>query len=179
MLRVVRSDDRRSWGILASCFCRRVDPDRLGKSFPARRPVNEALGMRRVGGQARPIPDVQPRLGPAVVHVDRRQIPQATVMMRVVVPPEQRVADGPRILDRSEAIGKLRPIFERPELGFRKRIVVAHAALAASQQIVATWIKGYRDREIIFHSARLPGNAALRACASLFPAETEKRMSCS
>src|SRR5439155_24892457 len=111
MLRVVRSDDRRPWSILASRFCRRVDPDRLGKSFPARRPVNEALGMRRVGGQARPIPDVQPRRGPAVVHVGRRQIPQATVMMRVVVPPEQIVADGAGVLDGAEAVRKLRPVF--------------------------------------------------------------------
>ena len=48
-------------------------------------------------------------------------------MMRVVVPREQRVADRARILDRAEAVRKLRPVFERPELGFGKRIVVAHA----------------------------------------------------
>jgi hypothetical protein len=64
-LRVVRSGDSRAWGILASRFRRRVYPDRLGKRFPRGGPVNEALGMRRVGGQARPIPDVQPRRGPA------------------------------------------------------------------------------------------------------------------
>src|SRR5713226_9754399 len=33
---------------------------------------------------------------------------------------------------------------------------------------VSCWLKGDRDREVDFHSARLPGNAALRACASLF-----------
>ena len=36
----------------------------------------------------------------------------------------------------------------------------------------------YRYREIIFHSASLPGNAALEASTSLFPGETEKYMSC-
>jgi hypothetical protein len=141
MLRVVRNDERHSRGILASRLCRRVDPDRLGRSFSARRPLNEALGMRRVGGQARPIPGVQPRRGSAVVHVGRRQIPQATVMMRVVVPPEQRVADHPRILDRPETIGKLRPICERRELGFRRRIVVARArarGLAAMPRSVSS-----------------------------------------
>jgi hypothetical protein len=132
MLRVVRGDDRRSWGILASRFCRRVDPNRLGKGFLPRRALDEALWMRRVGGEARAMPGLEDRRRPAVVHVGRRQVPQTTVMMRIVVPPEQGVADRPRILDRSESVRKFRPILEGPELGFGKRIVVAHARARAA-----------------------------------------------
>ena len=71
--------------------------------------------------------DLKDRRGAAVVDVGRREIGQAAVMMRVVVPREQIVADGAGIFDRAEAIGKLRTVFERAELRFRKRVVVAHA----------------------------------------------------
>src|SRR3990172_7635723 len=127
MLRVVRGDDRRCWGILASRFDWRIAPNGLGQGLETRWPLDEALGMRRVGGEPRPMTDLQDRRRTAVVDVGRRQIPQATVMMRVVVPPEEGVTDRPRILDRAEAVRKLRPIFDRPEVGFRKRVVVAHA----------------------------------------------------
>ena len=83
--------------------------------------------MRRVSGLARVIPALQHRRGAAVVHIGRRQIPQAAVMMRVVVPRDQVVADRARILEGAEAARKLRSVFDRPELGFGKRIVVAHA----------------------------------------------------
>ena len=46
------------------------------------------------------------------------EIPQATVMMRVVVPPEKAVADRARILNRAEAVGKLGTRLDRSELGF-------------------------------------------------------------
>jgi hypothetical protein len=71
--------------------------------------LDEALGMRRVGGEARVMPGLEDRRRTAVMYVGRRQIPQATVMVRLVVPPEQRMADRARILDRAEAIGKFRP----------------------------------------------------------------------
>ena len=63
----------------------------------------------------------------AVMHVGRREIAQAAVMVGVVVPREQVVRDGAGVFEGAEAIGKLRPVFERAELGFGKRIVIAHA----------------------------------------------------
>jgi len=71
--------------------------------------------------------DFEYRGGAAVVDVGWREIAQPAVMVRVVVPREQIVADGAGVFDRAEAIRKLRPVFERAELRFRKRIVVADA----------------------------------------------------
>lgn len=46
MLRVVRGDDRRSWGILGGRFRRRIDPNRVRQDFEARWALHEALGVR-------------------------------------------------------------------------------------------------------------------------------------
>ena len=107
MLRVVRGDERRSWGILAGRFRRRIDPHRLWKGFEAGRALHEALGRRCRGGQARLVPDLQDQRRAPVMDVAGCEIPQATVRMRVVVPPEEAVADRARILNRAEAVGKL------------------------------------------------------------------------
>ena len=66
MLRVGRSDDRRSWGILAGRFRRRIDPHRVRQDFEARRALHEALGMRGVRGQARVMTDLEHRGGAPV-----------------------------------------------------------------------------------------------------------------
>ena len=71
--------------------------------------------------------DLEDRGGATVVDVGRREIAQPAVMVRVVVPREEIVADRAGVFDRAEAIRKLRPVFERAELRFGKRIVVAHA----------------------------------------------------
>lgn len=81
----------------------------------------------------RAMPDLQHRGGAAVVHVRRCQVLQATVMMRVVVPREQRVADRARILDRAEAVRELRAVLEGPELGFRARRVRVTATITAEK----------------------------------------------
>jgi hypothetical protein len=99
MLRVVRDDDRRSWGILVRRFRRRVDPNGVRQGFDARPALHEALGMRGIRGQARAMTDLEDR-GGAEVDDRRREIGQAAVMMRVVVPREQIVADGAGIFDR-------------------------------------------------------------------------------
>ena len=127
MLRVDRGDDRRSWGILGGRFRRRIDPNRVRQDFTARRALHEALGMDRVGGQARAVTDLQDRRRTAVVDIGRREMAQAAVMMRVVVPREEIVADAATVGDRAEPIRKLRPVFERPKLGFGRGIVVADA----------------------------------------------------
>ena len=63
----------------------------------------------------------------AVMHGGRCEIAQAAVMVGVVVPREQVVRDGARVFEGAEACGKLRSVFEGAELGFGKRIVIAHA----------------------------------------------------
>ena len=82
--------------------------------------------MSGVGGQARAVADLEDGGRAAVVHIGRREIGQAAVMMRVVVPREEIVADGAGVFERAESIRKLRAVFERAELRFGERIVVAH-----------------------------------------------------
>jgi hypothetical protein len=48
-------------------------------------------------------------------------------MVRIVVPREEIVAHAAGVFDRTEPIGKIWPVLERPELGFGKWIVGAHA----------------------------------------------------
>ena len=74
MLRVVRRDDRRPWGIVAGRVRRWIDPNRRRQGFDARRPLHEAFGVRDVGGQARAVTDLEDRRGAAVVDVGRRDI---------------------------------------------------------------------------------------------------------
>jgi hypothetical protein len=127
MLRVSRGDDRRSWGLLAGRFRRRVDPNGVRQDFEARRALHEALGMRGVRGQARVVTDLEYRGGAPVVDVGRRELAQPAVMVRVVVPREEIPAHAAGVFNGAESIRKLRSVFERAELRFRKRIVVARA----------------------------------------------------
>src|SRR5207247_28400 len=97
------------------------------EGFPgAASPARSARNARRTR-PACVMTDFEYRGGAAVVDVGWREIAQPAVMVRVVVPREQIVADGAGVFDRAEAIRKLRPVFERAELRFRKRIVVADA----------------------------------------------------
>ena len=127
MLRVVRGDGRGSWGILDGRVCRRIDPHRRGQRFWSWRPVDEALGMGGVRGAARTMANLEHLVGAPIVHVGWRQIAQAAVMVRVVVPREEIVADATRVLERAKSIRELRSVFEGAELGFGERIVIAHA----------------------------------------------------
>ena len=70
---------------------------------------------------------VSGRGGAAVVDVGRREIAEAAVMVRVVVPREQIAADAARVFERAEPVRKLGAVLQGPELRFRERIVVAHA----------------------------------------------------
>ena len=122
---VVRPDDRRSWGILrCRFFDRRVDPDRGRQIGRARRSVDEAFGMRHIrGGQHHGTLRAH-RGGLAEVDDRRLQETEPAVVMLVVVPAKEQLAERAAIFDRSEALRKLRAVFERPEVGFGKRIVV-------------------------------------------------------
>ena len=71
-----------------------------GQGFAARRPLHEALGMGGVGREARVVTDLKDRGRAPRVDVGGREIAQATVVMRVVVPREEIVADRARVFDR-------------------------------------------------------------------------------
>ena len=71
--------------------------------------------------------DGEDRGGAAVVDVGRREITEAAVMVRVVVPREQIAADAARVFERAEPVRKLGAVLQGPELRCRERIVVAHA----------------------------------------------------
>src|ERR1700680_3937391 len=128
---VVRGDDRRSWGILSGRFFRRrVDPHRgrqIGRLWPS---LDEALGMRRVGGGEDVLPMRAHRSGPAEVDNGGREEAEPAVTALVVVPAKKVLPERAAILDRSESFRKLGTVLERLELRFRERIVVGHLRAA-------------------------------------------------
>ena len=56
MLEVVWGDDRRSWGILAGRFRRRIDRHLPRQGLQLRSPVHEAFRVRRMRSQAHLMP---------------------------------------------------------------------------------------------------------------------------
>ena len=64
--------------------------------------MHEPLGMGGVGGQPCAVTVRQDRRGAAVVDIGGRQIAQAAVMVRVVVPSKQDPADAARVFERGE-----------------------------------------------------------------------------
>ena len=95
-LLVVRQDDRRAWGILTRRFFdRRVDPDGRRQIGRSRRSVDEAFGVRRVRGGQHHFTVRAYRGGLTEVDDRRRQEPEAAVMMLVVVPGKERLAERP------------------------------------------------------------------------------------
>ncbi len=89
-----------------------------------RPPVHEALGMRGIRRREHMLALGAHCGGLAEVDDGRREKAEATVMMCLVVPGEERLAERPPIFDRSEAVGKLRTVFQRSEVRFGKRVVV-------------------------------------------------------
>ena len=84
MLRVVRGDDRRSWGILAGRFRRPIDPGGCWERFGPWWPLDEPLGMGGgVRGQTGAVPDGEDRGGAAVVDVGRREIPRRLILQTI------------------------------------------------------------------------------------------------
>ena len=100
-----------------------IDPN-LGRSRSGRRAARgKPLGMGGVrrGEHGTALGDAL--LRQADVHVMGRQQAEAGVVMLGVVPGEEGLAVGPRVLDRAEAVRERRPVLERLELRFRKRVV--------------------------------------------------------
>ena len=64
------------------------------------------------------------RPGLAVMHLVRGHQADADVMVLLVIPGEEAAAEGPGILDATEALGKLRLVFQGLEMRLRERVVV-------------------------------------------------------
>ena len=69
---------------------------------------HEAFRMGGIGGHEHPLPCVTHRGGPAVVHGGWRHQPEARVVVLVVVPGKEPLAEDTGVLDRTEALGELR-----------------------------------------------------------------------
>ncbi len=80
--------------------------------------------MRPVRGGQHHVTMRAHRRGVAEVDDGRLQESEPAVMMVVVVPAKERVAERAAIFDRPEAVRKRRAIVQRPELGFGERIVL-------------------------------------------------------
>ena len=104
----------------------RIDPDGIGQRCRPWRFADEPFGVLLEGCGAEALPLVQNLGGePRVNHV-RRQHRDATVVVFVVVPVEEALAMGAAGFQRAESIRELRPVLQRFELAFRKRVVVGH-----------------------------------------------------
>ena len=100
------------------------DPD-LGRRRGRRRTAGrEPLGMGRIRRGEHGGALGHALRGQAEVHVVGREQPEAAVMMFGVVPGEEDVPVGPRILDRAEALREAGAVLQRLELRLRERVVV-------------------------------------------------------
>ena len=86
--------------------------------------ANEALGMSLEGGVEDHLTMRQDVRGLAVMDHGRRHQAKAGMMVLVVVPLKEGLAEPASVFDGAEAIREARAVFEGAELAFRIRIVV-------------------------------------------------------
>ena len=119
LLRLLRHGD---FGLRENAAIRRrVDPHR-GRQRPRRRAaIREPLRVprERFGQHTRALFAL--RFGKAVVDILRRKQPEPDVVMFGVVPGEEVLAMLARVLDRTEALGEVRPVLHGLELRLRVR----------------------------------------------------------
>jgi hypothetical protein len=99
---------------------------------------DEAFGMSGVGCGQHPAPRLDALLGKPVVDLVGREQAEARVVVLGVVPREEDVAEAARVLDRSEALGKLGAVLHRLELRLGEGVVVRHVGPRM----------GFGDREV-------------------------------
>ena len=111
--------------ILVQIFCvRRIDPNGRGQRKRRGRLVYEPFWMSRKSGVECRLASSQHLCRMAVVDRRRREHADTRVVMFMVVPLEERLAESVPVLLRAEPIGKLRPILHRLELALGKGVVV-------------------------------------------------------
>lgn len=62
--------------------------------------------------------------GQAVMNAVRGVQSDSRMMVCVIVPSEERAAETAGVLDRTEALRKLRPVLHSAKLRFRERVVI-------------------------------------------------------
>lgn len=87
-------------------------------------PVLEPIGMHKERCIQCGLTRDEHGVGVTVVHAVRRHVADARGAVHGVVPGEEGLAVGARILDAAKARREVRAIFHRLELGLRVRVVV-------------------------------------------------------
>src|SRR5450759_2649614 len=101
-----------------------------GASMRLGRPWTKRSGCCEAAGGDDAMAGIEDLLGPAVVHLGRSQIGDAGMVVLVVVPGEEPLAEEAPLLDRAEAAGELRAVLQGLELRLREGVVVGHVGPA-------------------------------------------------
>jgi len=112
--------------------CWRVDPDRSGLRRMLWSGAREPLGIAGIGRIENLLALLDYLSCDSVVPHLRGEHDNSAEMMFVVVPGKERLTNGPGVLDRSEAIRKLGPVFEGFEVALQVRVVFRDVGLAVS-----------------------------------------------
>ena len=107
-----------------------IDPDGLGQGRMLGRAADEAFWMTLVGDIKDGLPFGDKLGSLTVMNRGRGQQLQAGVMVLMVVPGKQLLAETPRILDGAEAVRIVRPVLHGFEMSFREKIVVGDMGAA-------------------------------------------------
>src|SRR6266508_602417 len=143
-----------------------VDPHLPGKLEGLGWLADEPLGMGGVGAVQDHGAGVDDLLGAAVVHVGRGQQRDPRVVVLVVVPAEEVLAEAAGVLDRAEPLREGGMLLQRLELAFRVRVVVGHVGAgvglgdAQAGQQHGDRLGGHRGPAVGVH-AELVGRNAL------------------
>ena len=101
-----------------------------GKSAGCDRPLTKRSGCAAYAAGEHLLALRADRGGLAEMHDGGREEPQAAVAVFLVVPGKEDLPKRPSVLERPEALWKLRTVLERLKLRFRERIVVRHVRAA-------------------------------------------------
>ena len=112
--------------LVRSFYYWRIDPDGRGQRKRRGWFVYEPFRMSRESGVECLLASSKHLRRTAVMDSRRREHADARVVMLMVVPMEERLAEGMPVLLRAEPIGKLRSVFHRLELALGKRVIVRY-----------------------------------------------------
>jgi hypothetical protein len=86
--------------------------------------TDEPFGMARVGSGQHVGTGVAHALGSSIVDINGVLVADPAVVVLVVVPGEQPLAERSGVGEAAEAVGEVGPVLQRLELGFGVRVVV-------------------------------------------------------
>ena len=146
-----------------------TDPCRGGLRQGFRAGPDKAFRVAGIGAVQYLLALLDDLLGHAVVQRFRGQQGDAAVAVLAVIPGEKLLAEGARVLDGSEALGKSRPVLEGLELALGVGIVVGdvrsavglgHAQVGQQQ---GDWLGGHRCPAIGMEGQITRNDALFRA----------------